>query len=47
MINKITNKIIHKDEKILIAGSQGMVGSAIKRALINQGYGGKVNSGVI
>ena len=34
----MTNKI-NKNDKIFIAGGTGMVGSAIKRELMNTGYG--------
>tara|TARA_Y100000991_G_scaffold215643_1_gene207064 strand:+ start:11533 stop:12519 length:987 start_codon:yes stop_codon:yes gene_type:complete len=35
------NLLINKRDKIFIAGSQGMVGSSIKRGLIKSGYGQK------
>ena len=35
------NKGINLNEKIFVAGSNGMVGSAICRELINSGYGKK------
>ena len=38
---------IKKSEKIYIAGSNGMAGSAIKRSLIKSGYGSKENKGCI
>ena len=31
-------KLIDKDDKIFIAGHKGMVGSAIYRKLVNDGY---------
>ncbi len=40
-------KQIKIDEKILIAGSSGMVGSAINRALLKRGYGNKSTGGEI
>ena len=39
------SKLISKSEKIFIAGSSGMVGSALKRVLINFGYGDEVAGG--
>ncbi len=39
--------LISLDEKIFIAGSNGMVGSAIKRKLLRSNYGKKMNGGVI
>ena len=41
------NKKISLDEKIFIAGANGMAGSAIERALRNAGYGQSVNGGNI
>ena len=38
-------KLINKNEKIFIAGSSGMVGSALKRALLNLGYGDELTGG--
>ena len=35
---------LKKDQKILIAGANGMVGSAIKRELIKKGYGKGIDS---
>ena len=40
-------KKIYKDDKFFIAGGSGMVGSSIKRILINNDYGVKENNGVI
>tara|TARA_B100000161_G_scaffold261800_1_gene230660 strand:- start:99 stop:1085 length:987 start_codon:yes stop_codon:yes gene_type:complete len=40
-------KLIDKNEKIFVAGSNGMVGNAIKRALIRSGYGIKENKGIL
>lgn len=40
-------KLINKSEKIFIAGSSGMVGSALKRALFNRGYGDELKGGEI
>ena len=39
--------VISKDYKIFIAGHKGMVGSAIKRKLIQYGYGLSKNNGTI
>ena len=39
------SKLISKSEKIFIAGSSGMVGSALKRALLNFGYGDEFAGG--
>ena len=39
------NKLIDLDERIFIAGSSGMAGSAIKRALIASNYGNKELNG--
>ena len=38
---------LFKEDKILIAGANGMVGRAINRLLINSGYGTKNMSGEI
>ena len=40
-------KLISLNEKIFIAGASGMVGSAIKRALLNKGYGNYQKGGEI
>ncbi len=40
-------KIINFNEKIFVAGSNGMVGSAICRELIKSGYGLKENNGLL
>ncbi len=40
-------KKIFLNDKILIAGASGMVGSAINRNLVQNGYGDKKNGGVI
>ena len=40
-------KGINLNEKIFVAGSNGMVGSAICRELINSGYGEKENNGIL
>ena len=40
-------KLINKEEKIFIAGSSGMVGSAIKRSLVGKGYGDENQGGSI
>ena len=40
-------KLISKDERFFIAGSNGMVGKAIVRALKNSGYGEKENKGIL
>ena len=40
-------KGINLNEKIFVAGSNGMVGSAICRELINSGYGKKENNGIL
>ena len=47
MINDGELKQISYEDKIYIAGGNGMVGSAIKRCLIKKGYGNKKNSGEI
>ncbi len=39
------NKKMDKNEKIFIAGANGMVGKSIKRTLIKLGYGQKENNG--
>ena len=41
------SKLISKSEKIFIAGSSGMVGRALKKTLLNAGYGDKLNGGSI
>ena len=41
------NKLINLKDKFFIAGSRGMVGSSIKRALIKKGYGNKKIGGEI
>ena len=38
-------KLISPNEKIFIAGSTGMVGNSIVKALLNNGYGNKNNGG--
>ncbi len=38
-------KLINKNEKIFIAGSSGMVGGALKRALLKRGYGDEHEGG--
>ena len=40
-------KLISKDERFFIAGSNGMVGKAIIRALKKSGYGKKENKGTL
>ena len=40
-------KIIQPNEKIYIAGSNGMVGKAVTRSLIRSGYGIKENGGML
>ena len=35
------------DEKIFLAGANGMVGSALKKALIKKGYGNQSLGGMI
>ena len=42
---KIKKKYISFNEKIFIAGSTGMVGQAIKRNLLKNGYGNEENGG--
>ena len=42
-----TNKKIHYNEKIFIAGGTGMVGSAVLRALRKKGYGSELKGGKI
>ena len=37
-------KEINLNEKIFVAGANGMVGSAVCRELINSGYGKKENN---
>ena len=41
------SKMISKDDRILVAGSTGMAGSAICRKLLEKGYGAKVNKGCL
>ena len=41
------NKLISLNEKIFIAGGSGMVGSAIKRKLLESGYGNQTIGGII
>ena len=41
------SKEIFLDDKIFIAGASGMVGSAINRKLINEGYGQEKHKGKI
>tara|TARA_B100000886_G_scaffold333376_1_gene287336 strand:+ start:993 stop:1997 length:1005 start_codon:yes stop_codon:yes gene_type:complete len=41
------SKLINLNEKIFIAGANGMVGSSVKRNLLNQGYGLQKNGGAI
>ena len=43
----IKNKLIYPSEKIFVAGSNGMVGSAVCRILKESGYGLKKNDGQI
>ena len=38
-------KLISNDDRIFVAGSKGMAGSAICRKLIEKGYGSKINKG--
>ena len=38
------NKIL-KNDRIFLAGSNGMVGNAVRNELINSGYGNKENGG--
>ena len=38
---------LKKEEKIFIAGANGMVGSSIKRELIRMGYGNQFNNGTL
>ncbi len=40
-------KLIHKSERIFVAGASGMVGSAVTRRLLKKGYGLKSNGGEI
>ena len=40
-------KEINLNEKIFVAGANGMVGSAVCRELINSGYGKKENNGLL
>ncbi len=40
-----SNKLINSDEKIFIAGSRGMVGGAIKKALMKAKYGNEKSQG--
>ena len=44
---KSPNKFINYNERILVAGGHGMVGSSIKTALIKAGYGNTKISGQI
>ena len=44
---KSSNKFINYNERILVAGGHGMVGSSIKKALIKAGYGNTKISGQI
>ena len=44
---KMSSQIISKEDRILVAGSSGMAGSAILRKLIESGYGLKKNNGTI
>ena len=39
--------MLSKEDRILVAGSSGMAGSAILRKLIESGYGLKKNNGTI
>ena len=41
------SKLIDLNEKIFIAGANGMVGSSVKRNLIEEGYGLQKNGGTI
>ncbi len=43
----IKKKKIDLNEKIFIAGGSGMVGSAVQRALIKEGYGSELKGGLI
>ena len=43
----MVKKLINLNEKIFLAGSKGMAGSAINRALLKHGYGQKENGGEI
>ena len=38
---------IHFQDKFFVGGSQGMVGSAICRSLLEKGYGKKENGGLL
>ena len=40
-------KLISKSENFFIAGSRGMVGQAVVKALRKSGYGEKENGGII
>lgn len=40
-------KLINQDEKFFIAGANGMVGNAIKKKLLEYGYGLKENNGLL
>ena len=44
---KKVQKKINLDEKIFLAGANGMVGNSIYRTLIKKGYGNKINGGEI
>ena len=41
----MNEKLISNDDRIFVAGSKGMAGSAICRKLIEKGYGSKINKG--
>ncbi len=43
----MTKKMISKNERIFVAGSSGMAGSAICRKLIKEGYGSNIDNGVL
>ena len=38
----MNEKLISNDDRIFVAGSKGMAGSAICRKLIEKGYGSKI-----
>ena len=40
-------KEIEQNERILIAGANGMVGKSIERSLLKSGYGKKENNGLL
>ena len=43
----IMNEGLKKNDKIFVAGSSGMVGSAINSALVKKGYGNSAYGGKI